>query len=421
MNEKNWLKKLRILIEYIFVLVVLLECNSAYRCISDRIDITYKLQQISIVCSVLLIAILLIEKRKFIDVFFECSILLCGIFAFDTVFLLINVRLTQGIENYIYAFMLFLPLTILLFKIYRACDLHMVLFFRLSDIVFGLAIVSLVFWFLSSIISVIQPIGSLSIDWGWRHEVKNFYYLYLPWESQNEYISVLNCSIVRNIGIFTESPMYNIFLNSALYIELFLTRKVKKYRIIILALTIVSTFSTMGFMLMLLALYLKFVLYVIYKKGNLKIVFGTFCIITLCFLMLLINKWNTGKGSFSTHIQLYFYIIKAWLSALLLGCGYDNVSFIINYMPEERTNLGLSNSIGTVLAQGGIVLTAFFFVPFGILLKNVLINKNYKVALWAMGMIALYVVTIFHYRFYLMLLLAFGYSFFDIHQKRAMK
>lgn len=411
---KITLNYMRILAEYFFVLLIILECNSVYRCLSDRIDIIYKLQRGAIVAGISLILIWLIGKIELLEVITNASILLCGIFAFEVLFLLFNARLAIGLENYIYSFMIFLPISIILFQIYKKCDLHFLLFYRLTDIVLLLAVASLVLWLFSNIISILEPLGQISVDWGNRHNVDNYYYLFFPWIEQDEYISFLNKNIIRNIGIFTETPMYNIFLCSALYTELFLKKKTKFYRIVILVMTIISTFGTIGIVVAICGLFFRYSVFILEKSKSKWLIILPSIFVVILALGLFFNKQIHGSSSFSVHIQDYIVTLKAWYAQPIFGCGYDNVSTIASFMPPERNNYGLSNSIGTVLAQGGIVLSVFCLLPFILLLKKIFEPEKRNIALWAFGMFLLYATTIFHFRFYLMLLFAFGFSFINL-------
>ena len=412
--EKQALLIFRITLEYIFMFLIVLECNSAYRCISERVDIIYKLQQGAIIVGVMLVFVFILSDPTVLLDVMRAVKLLSMIYIFEVVFLLFNARSAIGLENYIYAFMIFFPIAVVLFQIYKTKKLHTVLFYRLSDIVLVLAVTSFILWFFSVIYPVLQPTNTISVDWGNRHEVKNYFYLFLPWNIQTEYIVFLNKEIIRNIGIFTETPMYNIFLCSALYTEFFLRKEVRYWRVILLMITILSTFGTIGIMLMLAAIFFHYVIFVCETKKSKRLVIVPLIALIIGLSILLINKQVNGGGSSSIRLQDYIVTVKAWREKPLFGCGYDNVDFIASFMPPERSNFGLSNSMGTVLAQGGLVLSTFCLLPFVLILKNSFTHKEPRMAIWAIGILALYATTIFHFRFYLMLVLAFGYSFFDM-------
>lgn len=73
-------------------------------------------------------------------------------------------------------------------------------------------------------------------------------------------------------------------------------------------------------------------------------------------------------------------------------------------------NLGFSNSLFSVLAEGGIMLFILYLVPFIVLIAKIFEQKNNQVAYWGFGIIILFITTIFQDRCIMILILSFGFS-----------
>ena len=80
-------------------------------------------------------------------------------------------------------------------------------------------------------------------------------------------------------------------------------------------------------------------------------------------------------------------------------------------------NPGLSNSVATVLGEGGAMLGALCMMPFLICFLY-LFRREEKgerdMALWAVGPLGLYVGIIFVYHIFLIFVIAFGYSLVEV-------
>ena len=403
-----WPRTIRYFCEYMLILLVVLECNSTYRCVFGRPNLPYELKVSSLVFGALLLFALLWEDKRRCKYVFESSILICAILLFEILFLFFNVINTIAVLSYMLEYLMFLPLMIIIFKIYHGMGEAYRLLYLLTNIVYILACCSLVIWIMAIVLGMLPPVAQIQVDWALARDARNYYNLGFFW--QTEKIPFIGSSILRNTGIFPEAPMYNIFLNTALYTELFLKNKTKWVKCLLLSFTVFTTIGTIGILLCILGWGIRFFI----SKKNVKLKragYGIVFMLGAAGGLLLRQKWNLSQGSFATHIDDYLASFKAWMVNPIIGCGYENELFIQQYMSEFRIfNPGLSNSIAVVLAEGGLVLFTFFLIPFILVIVSSMKAGEKKNIWWAMGIFGIYVTTIFHGRFFMFLILAFGYS-----------
>ena len=226
------------------------------------------------------------------------------------------------------------------------------------------AIVSLIFWAFGSILKVVHPTNVVINNWNGGRPTPSYFNLYF--ETQG--IHFFGTTITRNSGIFAEAPMWSLMLSSAFIIqELFLENSIK--RLSLLTLTILTTVSTTGiFVIGILLIYRVLML----KKSLFKYV----SLITIPIVIYaLLQVWEEKSDSISASIRFDDYIagFLAWRANFFFGSGLtlglkaieSNMNTLI------RTNLGYSNSLFVILAQGGVILGIFYLYPvIGVLIKK---------------------------------------------------
>ena len=230
------------------------------------------------------------------------------------------------------------------------------------------AIVSLIFWAFGSILKVVHPTNVVINNWNGGRLTPSYFNLYF--ETQG--IHFFGTTIIRNSGIFAEAPMWSLMLSSAFIIqELFLENSIK--RLSLLTLTIFTTVSTTGlFVIGLLLIYRVLML----KKSLFKYV----SLITIPIIIYaLLQVWEEKSDSISASIRFDDYIagFLAWRANFFFGSGLtlglkaieSNMNTLI------RTNLGYSNSLFVILAQGGVILGIFYLYP----VISVLIKKGVSI------------------------------------------
>ena len=230
------------------------------------------------------------------------------------------------------------------------------------------AIVSLIFWTFGSILKVVHPTNVVINNWNGGRPTPSYFNLYF--ETQG--IHFFGTTITRNSGIFAEAPMWSLMLSSAFIIqELFLENSIK--RLSLLTLTILTTVSTTGiFVIGILLIYRVLML----KKSLFKYV----SLITIPIVIYaLLQVWEEKSDSISASIRFDDYIagFLAWRANFFFGSGLtlglkaieSNMNTLI------RTNLGYSNSLFVILAQGGVILGIFYLYP----VISVLIKKGVSI------------------------------------------
>ena len=398
---------IRRVLEVLFAAAVVMDCNSVY---ANLVESPFNLQKIALVLGGFLLICLGVEQRlRFMD-FIKLGILPSFLVIAYTASLLIVMPVEPGfLGSSIKFFIIFLPMCILLFQLYRANGSHFTLFYRVSDITVILAILSLVFWTLMVVVQKLEPNGTINTLWGNEISLDTFYGVHFIREKQFEMF--LGHKIIRNIGLFPESPMYDIILVTSFYTDLFLRERSYIGRASLFFVTILTTFGTLAVMLSLLGIFL-FACKEIKVKWRWIILVGFGALFAAGILILLINKMRTGTGSYNTHLDDFVACLKAWLQYPLFGSGFENYRVIQEHMSEfRRHNTGITTSLGAVLAQGGIGLTLVYVLPYVNMLANVFHKDRRRVACWGVGTLGLIVVFVFQYRFFMFLLLALGYSY----------
>lgn len=408
------------ILEYCLCLLLILECNSVYTVAmySTMADTTRVLILITATLLIALMAYLNREKIRLVS-FISDSIVVFGLLIMLAIFYFANVRFTNTTQYFVRAFLVFIPFMFYLFRLYRLNNRSNVLFYKITDIILIIALISLVLWVCSSVFSFINPSEVNTMFWGKDYPVSNYFNLFFTTRYQMEKLPFVGHVIYRNIGIFTESPMYNIFLVLGLYTELFMKKKQSVCRILILCLTIMTTFGTIGLAIMMVGLGTKFILCL---KINKKYYFIIILIILICsvagIIFLLLNKRVNSSSSYNIRLDDYAAGFKTWLTAPFFGTGLSDIGSIQRNMSEFRyNNMGYSNSVMEVLANGGLCLFTIYIIPFVAIFLQALCKRRRKICVWGVGIFALYVTTIFEYHYIMFVIMAYGYSLIDLPLK----
>lgn len=230
--------------------------------------------------------------------------------------------------------------------------------FRLSNAIYVIAVISLFFWIAGTVLHIINPTGNVVSTWtgeGSLSTVCNSYYG-IYFETQKVSSSFGN--IYRNSAFFSEAPMASYIFVIGFLIESFMVDSKSKSRVFILVAAILSTFSTMG----IIAVILSFSLNVLFSKPKisfmrvLKIIILPIGGVLVCFMAYDIISSKLQSVSGITRIDDIIAGFEAWKTNLLFGTGFGNMEVITRYMSSWRAyNTGYSNSLMMILAQGGIL------------------------------------------------------------------
>ena len=418
-------------LEYLLVFVIIAECNSMFASV-QMADMNTSMPTLFYTLAIALAAALvalhalkdpLAAKR--LRGYMAFWLLLVG---YAAAFYVLNVRHVTPArqQNYIRNFLVLVPLLTLLFKLKQQRGEGLDLLYKHADIMCVVAALSLVVY----LTSIFHVDGMLSDP------------IYTKWSgggSVKEHINLLNVSqlivtqkwqlsnieILRNYGFFVEPLMFSIPLITAISTELFLRKRADLghiYRAILLSATLLSANSTIGVMLLAGVLGLK-VLSTGIRTGRRWLAVLVVCaMVGACALLFLAKKdvryeaTEVTGNSIGDHIEDIKAGLKAFLHRPLLGGGYNYEACIREFMSPAKVarNPGLSNSVATVLGEGGAMLGALCMMPFLICFCYLFRRKNRDMALWAVGVLGLYVGIIFVYHIYLMFIIAFGYSLVEV-------
>ena len=381
------------ILEYVLFLLVILEFNTAYLEYGPLWK--YLFYGTSLIVSLLL----------FINKAFKLDGILI-LYFLGSLLPLLNVY-PGAAKHYIKLYWIILPLFMLYFLSLRRISFERIisLLIKYSNIVTVLALISLVYWVLGSNLEVIQP--TMFVPNSWKGDgvslIPAYHFIYF----ETQEASFMGYETVRNSGIFNEGPMYNMILCVALSMELFLRHRKSLWRIIILALTIVTTFTTTGFF------FLTFAgAWIVFKFFSQK---GRILLLAIMPLLvmgvmnfsesLMEDKESSGEGSVRSRTTDILTCIEIGMENPFIGQGL----FTKKAAEAEGGTYGYSNSLFTLFADGG-VYTVFLYVAALILipLRYYLSDRRELWPLMMFSYFLVFVVTISHFQFLSLLFVAFG-------------
>ena len=279
-----------------------------------------------------------------------------------------------------------------------------------KQIILFIVALSLFFWLFGSILGIIHSTGSVESTWTGKENVitliPTYYNIYF--ETQNIY--VFGTSIIRNTAIFTEAPMASSHFSLAFLIELLVNKKIKIKNLLLLGIGVLTTTSTTGVILLLF----NIVYYLIVDGRQGKIIkLLTWILFPIVFVIslkigdtLLSSRLSTISGSIRTDD--FIIGIKTWLQKPIFGSGFSNQKSIVANMGMWRSdNLGFSNSPTQILAQGGILMTTLYIIPFINGLVHYLKMRQIKYILFLLSVLYLFTFTVTTYQYIMIVLLCF--------------
>lgn len=302
----------RILI-YLTAIFVILDC---YSVISIAGDNGNKVKIVAVIFAIIsTLAIRLVSTRITINL---------NILYYISFLLLYNITYgilgtPSSIVQYLLVFSVIPAIMLFLFDSISYIELFMS---NYDDVMFFICSCSLIFYFMGSLLKIIPPSGTIAATWGSMNSYKNYYYLYQ--EAQGTWFMGVGIA-TRNIGIFTEAPMFAYCTCFAFWYELY-RKKTRKIRLIVFFLAIITAFSVTGTLfigLLSLIYYFKY-LHDSKKQFTLKkFVLLIGLIVSAVLLMyLLSDKVNSVSGS--SRYKNIFNAFRLWNKHPLLGIGYRN-------------------------------------------------------------------------------------------------
>lgn len=415
------------LLEYILIIGIILDCNTPY---ASAINKNYHLTEINILCIVALLFInILIYKIK-INTFKRWILIFIPYYFLMILYLFISVDDIKYI-NFISRFLIAIPFLTIIFCIYNQRGKLFTLLNKFSKVMFLLSVVSLFFWFFGSQLHLISPSGTLKAFWGIEFNYPSYYGLYFERQTDN----FLWITGFRNIGIFSEGPMFSLCLIFSLYIEMFLNEvksnkvlykeknnlylrfnnkiTIKYIRLLIFIVTLFTTTTTTGMIIFILMIIMKFS-FLNSKNKIMRVIKWILAFIVIIVGVLAINALFINKASSNSwliRVEDFRIGVKAWMNSPIFGNGYGEWTALENLMiSSSRTNTGFSNTVFTVLSQGGVILFIIYLIPIVGYFRYSIKMKDGKILILGCIFFIEFVVTLFQYTFLMMLFLSLGYA-----------
>ncbi len=403
----NVKKSLKEILQYVIVILIILNTNSIYAKLT-RVNFHFNILLIIVLIAYIFIYFIYKKnlKESLLNIkndIIKYHKLIIIYFLYLLIFIIFN-----NIET-----MNFITIFAIIFPMYVYINIkgkNIEILKKLVNVIVILAIISLLFYTFISVFNVFDMTNTVEIHWEKEIKIKSFLNIYFETQVFNGF----GLNIQRNTGIFTEAPMYSLILCISLAIEKFILKRNNKILELILILTIITTFSTTGIIVMSLIYILNIIIKFMEKESiNKKI--KIFMIIAIVFLLIIsvivfIQRIKTSSGQ--TRIDDYKASYEAWKESPIIGNGYDNDEIIKSHMSNFRfSNMGLSNSLMTLLAQGGIYLFILYLFPYIYILVMSIKYKQYNIIAFELVIFALFTTTIFMYTQTMNYILALAYSY----------
>ncbi len=190
-------------------------------------------------------------------------------------------------------------------------------------------------------------------------------------------VCISNSEVIRNYGIAWEPGAFALLLCVSLYCLLAFERKINKAKLLIIIVALITTFSTMGYFVM-LGILLSFMFS--RKGGNVQakkivvIFLLTFVILLLALpssateivfgkLSGLFSEGNDVSYTTQARLNAITYPFEAFCSSPIVGVGYDRFS----YINQTLCNGVATNTILNWFAIGGSLLgipCAYLYIKF---------------------------------------------------------
>lgn len=230
-----------------------------------------------------------------------------------------------------------------------------------------LGVVSLIFYYFVNYTSILSPTGYINIDWAWHKSIPKYWDLY--------YHTLPNAALggifSRNTAIFPEGPMFCYPLCLALMLGEYYTQRMTLFKRTILILSILSTFSTTGYLFLILVYVLKYINQnnkkTNYKIITIPIIFGIAIIVVS---EIIENK--IGTSSYAVRLDHTLVCGEAFIKSYGIGYGLGNSNAIYTLMSRKR---GISCGLPFLFALGGIVLVIMYIYP---IIKTISKDKQKK-------------------------------------------
>lgn len=405
---------LMVLLEYAWAVVVVLNGNSVFHAYSIK---SYHLLELSLVFTYLLLAMELYVYR--LRPAWDQLLLAVGLMIYSVVYIAAR-QSSMSVINFVFLFVIGLPGLFLLFSIRHSRGRLLPLIRRLYDVIVILAVISLYYWTFGVMLKIIPANCYTVIDWGYRKYVLGYDWLHFSTQLDTTFFP--DAFIYRNSSIFTEAPMFNLWLDMALAGELFLKDRTSKLRVVVLTIAILTTLTVTG----LLFLGICGSIHIVRNYHNMDrkqkgavLTAGMVLLPMLAVVAIYTLVLKSDTQSYSMRLSDYVAGIKLWWDYPLFGAGYANLQALLPYMYSPDGLLGFSNSLTAVLGTGGLWIAAIFYIPhFGALLPR--LTGDSRLSAFALCYLYLFCTTAFFGRYIVVVMAAFMMALMFESKKKAL-
>ncbi|CAK1608145.1 Oligosaccharide repeat unit polymerase Wzy [Streptococcus oralis subsp. dentisani] len=356
------------ILDYMWIILIIVQCHSIYTVKSEPFNLTVLL----LVTTAMLLLLNLLRftlSIKFIHKF----IYMLGLYFIAIVtFFLTNIGANLTILN-ITKYFIMLPLFFLINSIYMNKKILPALLSKFVNVVVILAIFSLFFWIFGTLLNVVHPTSTVINQWSGGRLINSYYNLYF----ETQQMIFFGIHIIRNSGIFAESPIWGLILSIAYVTDLLILKSDKNNKRNIIILTMLSTISTTGIIIIGLAILYK----ITTNRHKAKLLLFPVTL-GLGFSLLLLLSEKSETVSANLRVDDYNIGFKVWKASFWIGHGLNNgILAIQSHIPTFERSLGYSNTLFVILAQGGLLLFLIYFSPMILILFKKNINLDFKFAI----------------------------------------
>ena len=351
-------------LDYFTALMLILNCQSVFQ---NSIQINFRIYELTlfsiIINSIYKLFHYKITRDKLKSLITISNIYLCYILIFSFICVSFE-QLSSFWGRYIC-----LPFVILIFSVNNNWSDKINIFRCFINVVVVISAISLFFWIFGSTLDIIPANGSMVCNWGNNIKIPNYYNLYF----ETQYVDWLGISFfVRNTGIFIEGPMFALVLILALIFSYYFkdTFETSRLKVAVIIITIITTFSTSALIFLALYLYVSLAENPKFKKLKIIIIFFAGLGFILMVTYFLLKKSETG--SYSLRMDDYKVGFETWIQSPIWGHGYGDYTQFVKNMSSFRASTGFSNSIFSILGQGGIMYFLMYGIPLSVPLLNLI-------------------------------------------------
>lgn len=383
------------ILDYMWIILIIVQCHSIYTVKSEPLNL--------IVPFLVTTAMLLLLNLLRFTLSIKYIYILGLYFIAMATFFLTNIGANVTPLN-ITKYFIMLPLFFLINSIYVNKEIFSALLSKFVNVVVILAIFSLFFWIFGTLLNVVHPTSTVINQWSGGQLINSYYNLYF----ETQQMIFFGFRIIRNSGIFAESPIWGLILSIAYVIDFLILKFDKNSKRNIIILTMLSTISTTGIIIVGLAILYKIMTT---SRWMTKLLLLPVTL-SLGFSLLLLLAEKSETVSANLRVDDYNIGFIVWKTSLWIGHGLNNgILAIQSHISTFTRNLGYSNTLFVILAQGGLLLFLIYFSPMILLLFKKNINLDFKFAI--ILFFILVTTIIFEGTFLFLWILTLSYSYFS--------